>query len=148
LTGSAAEKELVLAVSRAMKRTALDLSGRTTLGALAALLSQARLLICNDTGVSHLAAALCIPSVVIFLNSDAARWAPLNRELHRVVGGYASAPAGNDLATVGPCVNRRCLRDGCMRLPMYTLTQEPATVSQAAVLVQVEDLLQREPYVA
>jgi ADP-heptose:LPS heptosyltransferase len=144
LTGSAAEKELVLAVSLAMERTALDLSGRTTLGALAALLSQARLLICNDTGVSHLAAALRIPSVVIFLNSDAARWAPLNHELHRVVGGYASAPAGNDLATAGPCVNRRCLRDGCMCLPMYTLTQEPATVSEAAVLAQVEDLLQRK----
>lgn len=85
LTGSTRERELTQAVGNMMKAGALNLAGRTGLGALAALLNQSRLLVCNDTGVSHLAAALQIPSVVIFIQSDPERWAPLDRECHRVV---------------------------------------------------------------
>ncbi len=85
LTGSAEEVPLTRAVADAMRAPALDLAGRTTLGALAELLAEARLLVCNDTGVSHLAAALRVPSVVIFTGSDPARWAPLDRDLHRAL---------------------------------------------------------------
>lgn len=87
LTGTAPEGGLTAAVARAMRAPSLDLAGRTSLGALAALLEGSRLLVCNDTGVSHLAAALWTPSVVIFLSSDPLRWAPRNRGLHRVVDG-------------------------------------------------------------
>jgi ADP-heptose:LPS heptosyltransferase len=50
-----------------MQAQSLDLAGRTTLGALAVLIEGARLLVCNDTEVSHIAAALKVPSVVIFI---------------------------------------------------------------------------------
>lgn len=43
------------------------------------------MLICNDTGVSHIAAGLRLKSVVIFSKADIARWAPLNRRLHRCI---------------------------------------------------------------
>jgi ADP-heptose:LPS heptosyltransferase len=115
LTGTAAEASLTRAVAAALSWwPCLDLAGRTTLGGVAALLAGARLLVCNDTGVSHLAAALCVPSVVVSTDDNPARWAPTDGRLHRVLcraGGVgpdevlaaaedllAFAPAGASLA--------------------------------------------------
>lgn len=85
ITGSAEERALAQKVQAAMTRTAHDFTGLTDLGTLAALMTNARLLICNDTGVSHLAAALRVPSVVVFWTTDLAGWPPLDRQLHRSV---------------------------------------------------------------
>ena len=43
---------------------------------LAAVLSRCHLFIGNDTGVTHLAAALALPTVAIFQDSDPHMWAP------------------------------------------------------------------------
>lgn len=91
LTGTSSEQAVVQAVVDAMSSPALNLAGATDLGMLAVLLQGAELLICNDTGVSHLAAALRVPSVVVFSNSEVDRWAPLDRHRHRVSDGH---PAG------------------------------------------------------
>jgi ADP-heptose:LPS heptosyltransferase len=85
LTGSAGETGLVEEVMCRMNRRAVNLAGKLSLGGLAALLKSSRLLICNDTGVSHLADALEVQSVVIFSRSDPQVWAPLDRQLHRVI---------------------------------------------------------------
>ncbi len=87
LTGAKEEADVTRAVADATRRRPLDLTGQTTLGALAALFSRARLLVCNDTGVSHVAVALGTPSVVLFTGSDPARWAPLNTHRHRPIDG-------------------------------------------------------------
>jgi ADP-heptose:LPS heptosyltransferase len=65
LTGTAPEVGLTEQIARTVPGSCLDLAGRTDLGMLAALLSDARLLICNDTGVGHLAAALRAPSAIL-----------------------------------------------------------------------------------
>jgi ADP-heptose:LPS heptosyltransferase len=90
LTGSLEELPLTQAMARAMQAEAINLAGCTSLGALAALLKRTRLLICNDTGVSHLADALQVPSAVIFTDSNIERWAPLDRVLHPVVKSGAT----------------------------------------------------------
>lgn len=85
LTGAAAEAGIVRRVREAMREPAVDLAGRTTLGGLAAIIARARILVANDTGVSHIAAATRTPSVIVACGSDPRRRAPLDRELHRVL---------------------------------------------------------------
>ena len=85
LTGSAAEAGLTREVAAAMHRPALDLAGRTDLGALAALIDGARLMVSNDTGVAHLAVARKVPSVIISTGDNPARWAPIDRSRHRTL---------------------------------------------------------------
>lgn len=100
LTGTAQEAQLTQAVQQRMHFKVIDLAGRTSLGAIAALLSNAALLICNDTGVSHLAAALKLKSVVIFSASDPNRWAPLDRDRHRVLQQVGAVPVTPEQAIV------------------------------------------------
>nr|WP_245549285.1 glycosyltransferase family 9 protein [Noviherbaspirillum massiliense] len=96
LTGSAKEADLTAAVAQHMQTRAIDAAAPISIGAMAALMSRARLLVCNDTGVSHIAAGLKLPSVVIFSKADIERWAPLDRDLHRCIWD----PQGQELASV------------------------------------------------
>jgi ADP-heptose:LPS heptosyltransferase len=102
LTGAESERELGCAVQEKMCAPCVNLVGKTTLGSLGVLLKHARLLVSNDTGVSHMAAALEVPSVVICINSDPTRWSPLNGRLHRVLTGNGTPiKAVLDLAREG-----------------------------------------------
>lgn len=92
LTGTRKELQLTQTIAKAMHAPVVNLAGKTRLGSLAALLKGAQLLVCNDTGISHLAAALSLKSVVIFSTSDPRRWAPLNHQLHRVVTRQPTRP--------------------------------------------------------
>jgi ADP-heptose:LPS heptosyltransferase len=85
LTGVREESEITAAVAAQANAQVLDLAGKTDLGVLGVLLSKASFLICNDTGVSHVADALQVPSIVLINTSDPERWAPLDRQLHRLV---------------------------------------------------------------
>lgn len=83
VTGAASEADLAQAVLRHMRQPARNAAAPVSIGAMAALMSEARLLVCNDTGVSHIAAGLGLPSVVIFSKADMGRWAPLDHSRHR-----------------------------------------------------------------
>jgi ADP-heptose:LPS heptosyltransferase len=85
LTGVEAEKETVSMVEKKMSYPAINLAGRTGLGSFAGLIRNAKMLLCNDTGASHIAAAMKTPSLIIFLASDPERWAPLDKDLHHII---------------------------------------------------------------
>jgi ADP-heptose:LPS heptosyltransferase len=110
LTGTRAEAALTAGIAAGLPRRAvLDLTGRTSLGALAALVDDARLVVTNDTGVSHLAAARRTPSVVVFTASEPERWAPLDRGRHRVVGrGLPNACGAHGPDGEHPCLGEAC----------------------------------------
>ena len=107
LTGTQAEANLVAQVERAMHGPAINLAGRTTLWTLGALVERARLVVCNDTGISHIAAALGTPSVVVSSGADVERWAPLDRRRHTVLWqavpcrpcSFERYPYGHECAT-------------------------------------------------
>ncbi|MGZ8694641.1 MAG: glycosyltransferase family 9 protein [Gaiellaceae bacterium] len=92
LTGSEEDAAVTAEVAAAMSSPATDAAGRTSLGAFGALLAGARLLVTNDSGASHVAAALRVPSVVVFTASDPRRWAPLDGALHRIVSAPVIRP--------------------------------------------------------
>lgn len=75
IAGQNAERDVTADVRRAMTTDCVDLTGRTDVGGYAALLRDAALLMCNDTGAAHLAAAVGTSTVTVFLSGDAVRWA-------------------------------------------------------------------------
>jgi ADP-heptose:LPS heptosyltransferase len=82
ISGSGEEAGLAREVAQQMRHRPIEAAAPVPVGALAALLRGARLLVSNDTGPSHIAAGLGVPSVIVFRASDMARWAPLDRERH------------------------------------------------------------------
>ncbi|SIN42810.1 glycosyltransferase family 9 protein [Micromonospora cremea] len=87
LTGSADERALAARVAAAsgLPPTAV-LAGRTDLGALAALVANARLVVSGDTGVAHLATGYGTASVVLFGPVPPDHWGPpSDRPRHRVL---------------------------------------------------------------
>lgn len=94
LTGSSNEAELTAAVAQHMRTPAIDAAVPLSIGAMAALMKRSKLLLCNDTGVSHIAAGLKLRSVVVFSKADIRRWAPLDQQRHRCLwdpGGERAA---------------------------------------------------------
>ncbi len=98
VTGNRRESDLAAQISGAIGEACVDAaSPDLSLGSLALLIKSARLLVSNDTGVSHLASALDVPSVIVFTLADPARWGPLDRSRHRVVGAPGALPAVNEV---------------------------------------------------
>jgi hypothetical protein len=113
-----------------MDTPATDLAGRTTVGTLAALFASARLVVTNDTGASHVAAAVGTRSVVVFpAAGDADRWAPVDTALHRrVQGGGRPAGGGERWPSVGAVLG--CVEDQIAGETAATIPKEPEDVAR------------------
>ncbi len=85
VTGTKDEAAIVQNVISHMKNPAINAAGKTSLGAIGVLIKNAFALISNCTGVSHIASALKTRSIVISLDGEPERWAPLNKELHTTI---------------------------------------------------------------
>ncbi len=83
---------------------ARDLTGQTSLGVLAAVLSRAKVLVGIDSGVMHVAAAVGTPVVALFGPTDPGITGPQGE-------GHAVITAGVDCA---PCMKSKCSDPVCM----------------------------------
>ena len=72
----------------------------------AAVLSHAELYLGHDSGMTHLAAALSIPTIACFGPTNPRRWAPLGRTVSILTGTPCSCP---DWSRVERCQERICL---------------------------------------
>ncbi|MBI3654624.1 MAG: glycosyltransferase family 9 protein [Acidobacteria bacterium] len=66
IIGTAGDVERANEVARLMRTQVVNLAGRTSIAELKGVLSLAALLISNDTGAAHVAAALGVPTIVVF----------------------------------------------------------------------------------
>ncbi|HLV02026.1 MAG TPA: glycosyltransferase family 9 protein, partial [Acidobacteriota bacterium] len=73
-------------------------TGRTDLPMLMCLLSECRLLITNDSGPMHLAAALDVPQVALFGSTDEVATGPFSNRAH-VIHKHVEC---------SPCLLREC----------------------------------------
>lgn len=117
-TGTHSEQDLVASIQASMGVPALSLVDQLNLSELAALLSLAPLLIANNTGPVHIAAAVGTPVVDLYAltNPQHVPWGVKNRVL------YHDVPCRFCYKSVCPEEHHHCLR-----------LVEPDTVIQAAV---------------
>ena len=98
LIGGPDERLVAQSVQGAMQRQAMDLTGRTPIRLLPALLSNAELLITNDSGPMHVAAAVGTPVVALFGPTSPLRTGPYGSQHQVLQSGLACSP----------CLSRRC----------------------------------------
>jgi len=107
LTGSPIDESTVRDLANRTGIQPLNVAGQTSLGGLAALISELDLFISNDTGPAHIADAVDTPSITIFGPVDPRRWAALDQFRHPIVRREVSC---------SPCeysecpIDHRCLR--------------------------------------
>lgn len=98
VVGHAREEPIAREIASHMRRQPRILTGRTDLSTLMAVLSLCRLLITNDSGPMHLAAALDVPQVALFGSTD-----------ERATGPYSqSARVIHKHVECSPCLLREC----------------------------------------
>jgi ADP-heptose:LPS heptosyltransferase len=85
ITAGPGELDLAVEVAGLAGRRAVEVSAGSGLSGLADIVQASALIICGDTGVAHLATALCTPSVVIFGPQPPSRWGPPGLPRHRVL---------------------------------------------------------------
>jgi ADP-heptose:LPS heptosyltransferase len=105
-TGSASEQPLVDVARAAMAAPSISLAGRLGLGELGALVARAQVLVTNNSGPAHLAAALGTPVVDLYAltNPQHTPWRVTARVLHHDV------PCRNCLKSRCPALHHACLR--------------------------------------
>ncbi len=101
LFGTRAEAPVSSAIAGGMRRPPIDLTGKTAIDDLPALLSQCHLFIGNDSGAMHVAAAVGLPVVAVFGPTDPFGTAPVTPRCSIV----------QEKPYCSPCFLRRCPTD-------------------------------------
>ncbi len=92
--GSREERPLAETIASEMEHTPIILAGETTLRQFMALLARCRLIVTNDSGPMHLAAALGVPVVAIFGSTDERTTGPVGSRARVVSQHVPCSPCG------------------------------------------------------
>ena len=99
LIGGEADEERATQLARALPAARVSVVMNLPLPELAGLLQNCALFIGHDSGISHLAAAVKTPCLLLFGPTDPAIWAPANRQV-RVLRSPSLAMAGIEVSDV------------------------------------------------
>jgi heptosyltransferase-2 len=80
IVGSSKDRDVGQEITRLSGGIGADLCGRTTLDQVVDLLSCARLVISNDSGLMHIAAALSVPLIALYGSSSPSFTPPLSEQ--------------------------------------------------------------------
>jgi ADP-heptose:LPS heptosyltransferase len=104
VVGTAADAPLTAHLVDLLEGDAADLTGRLSLGGLAGLLERATLLVGNDSGPRHLAAAVGTATVAVYWAPNLLNVGPLTRNRHRTPTSWRiDCPACGTDALGGGC---------------------------------------------
>ncbi len=92
--GSEAERPLAESLARMMQHTPTIVAGKTTLRQFMALLAQCRLIVTNDSGPMHIAAALGLPVVAIFGSTNERATGPISPRARVIKNSVDCSPCG------------------------------------------------------
>jgi len=105
LLGGPEDREAALAVQDHSPAQILDLTGRTSLRQALMVLSQLKVLITNDSGLMHAAAALGVPVVAIFGSTDPRTTGPFSSRAKVLYQGLPCSPCLRRTCKIGyPCL--------------------------------------------
>lgn len=108
LLGSPGERAIGAAIAEAAPGLCRNLCGETTLDEALALIAGARLVVTNDSGLMHVAAAYRVPLVAIFGSSSPRYTPPLSAQAQVLSLGLACGPCFQRICPLGhtDCLNR------------------------------------------
>jgi heptosyltransferase-2 len=106
LLGGPEERPVADRIKELLKYPVLDLVGRTTLRQALALLSRLKVLVTNDSGLMHVAAALKVPLVAIFGSTDPGATGPFSSRATMLRHPLECSPCFKRTCDVGyACLN-------------------------------------------
>jgi len=125
LFGTVGEAAVSGAITATLKKKPVDLTGKTAIADLPALLSQCHLFMGNDSGAMHVAGAVGLPIVAVFGPTDP----------HGTVPVTPKCTVVQQRPYCSPCFLRRCPTDHrCMKAVTPEMVESAAQLRLAAVI--------------
>lgn len=135
------EKQLIKELIATLPHPALNLTGQFTLSQLAYLLHRSQLYIGPDTVVTHMAAALGIPTIALFGPSNPVKWGPWPKMWSQQLNPYqrkGSQRRHNVYIVQGQGTCVPCFEEGCERHPMsHSRCLEQLSVQQVVRAISI-----------
>jgi heptosyltransferase III len=125
-----ADRESVAALCTLVPAAPVVVGGRD-LSAVAGLLARSGLYIGNDSGMTHMAALLTVPTIALFGPTDPDRWAPRGSHVVVLRGASCTCPSWESVAV-------------CSEKPCFTISAE-AIADAGKKIARLNDTTPRNP---
>ena len=144
------ERDYVAALAQRLDGSAVNLAGQFPLGALGYFLSKSALYIGPDTAVTHMAAALGVPTVALYGPSNPVKWGPWPKGFAAAANPWqriGSQRQGNVALVQGSGACVPCLLEGCGR-HIQSYSDCLRQLSPRRVIAAAEAMLDANPTAA